>query len=83
MSNGIDDKVTRFKRPLLYVMEVFYAAAGVMHFVAPKVYARVVPPQFPRPVALVYLSGIAEIVFGIDVLVQQTRRRPLGGSSRS
>ena len=44
MSNDIDDKITWLKRPLLYVMGVFYAAAGVMHFVAPKVYARVVPP---------------------------------------
>jgi uncharacterized membrane protein len=79
MSTNIDDTLIRLKRPLLYVMSVFYAAAGVMHFVAPKVYARVVPPQFPRPVALVYLSGIAEIVLGIGVLLRRTRQRSAWG----
>jgi uncharacterized membrane protein len=74
MSSDIDDTLTRLKRLLRYVMGVFYAAAGVMHLVAPKTYARVVPPQFPQPVALVYLSGIAEIVLGIGVLIRRTRR---------
>lgn len=75
MSTDTDDALPRLKRPLLYVMGVFYAAAGVMHFVIPKVYAQAVPPQFPRPVALVYLSSIAEIVLGIGVLLRRTRRR--------
>jgi uncharacterized membrane protein len=79
MSTDIDDTLTRLKRPLLYVMGVFYAAAGMMHFVAPKVYARVVPPQFPRPVALVYLSGITEIILGIGVLFRRTRQRSAWG----
>jgi uncharacterized membrane protein len=79
MSNDIDGILIRLKRPLLYVMGLSYAAAGVMHFVAPRVYARVVPPQFPQPIALVYLSGIAEIVFGVGVLLQRTRRRSAWG----
>jgi uncharacterized membrane protein len=79
MSIDIDDTLTRLERPLLYVMGVFYAAAGTMHFVAPKVYARVVPPQFPHPVALVYLSGIAEIILGIGVLIRRTRRQSAWG----
>ena len=77
--NGTNDTLTRLKRPLLYVMGVFYTAAGVMHFVAPGAYARVVPPQFPRPVALVYLSGIAEVVLGIGVLIRRTRQRAAWG----
>ncbi|WP_273835974.1 hypothetical protein [Halococcus sp. PRR34] len=79
MSTDTDDTPPRLKRPLLYVMGVFYAAAGVMHFVAPKVYARIVPPRFPKPVALVYLSGIAEIVLGIGVLLRRTRQRSAWG----
>ncbi|EMA49792.1 DoxX family protein [Halococcus salifodinae] len=79
MSTDTDDTPPRLKRPLLYVMGVFYAAAGVMHFVAPKVYARIVPPRFPKPAALVYLSGIAEIVLGIGVLLRRTRQRSAWG----
>jgi len=74
MSNDTDGTLAGLKRPLLYVMGFLYVLAGVMHFVAPKVYARIVPPQFPRPVFLVYLSGIAEIVLGIGVVIRRTRR---------
>jgi uncharacterized membrane protein len=55
-------------------MGLVYVLAGVLHFVAPETYERVVPPQFPRPRTLVYLSGIAEIVLGIGVLFERTRR---------
>jgi uncharacterized membrane protein len=79
MDTDTDDTPSRLKRPLRYVMGVFYAAAGMLHFVAPTVYARVVPPQFPRPVALVYLSGIAEVVLGIGVLLRRTQRRAAWG----
>jgi uncharacterized membrane protein len=56
-----------------------YVIAGVLHFVAPEMYERVVPPQFPRPRTLVYLSGSAEIVLGIGVLFERTRRRSAWG----
>ena len=74
MKNDTDSTLARLKRPLLYVMGFLYVLAGVLHFVAPKVYARIVPPSFPRPVFLVYLSGIAEIVLGIGVVIRRTRR---------
>jgi uncharacterized membrane protein len=62
------------KRPLRYVMGLTYVVAGVLHFVAPKVYEQVVPPQFPKPRTLVSLSGVAEVVLGIGVLFERTRR---------
>ena len=64
----------RLKRPLLYVMSLGYVVAGVMHFVVPEAYVQVVPPVLPAPLALVYLSGVAEVALGIGVLVPQTRR---------
>jgi len=60
-------------------MGLSYIGAGVTHFRTPKVYARIVPPQFPRPVALAYLSGIAEIALGVGVLFRRTRRRSAWG----
>lgn len=58
-------------------MGVLYVFAGVMHFVAPDMYERIVPPGLPRPRALVFLSGIAEIVLGLGVLVPRPRVRRL------
>ncbi|WP_440990649.1 DoxX family protein [Haloarchaeobius baliensis] len=71
--------IARFKRPLLYVMGPLYIVAGILHFVAPDAYERVVPPQFPRPRELVYLSGIAEIALGVGVLLPSTRKRSAWG----
>lgn len=63
-----------FKRSLLYVMGAGYVLAGAMHFVAPRLYVQIVPPSLPRPLELVYLSGVAEIALGVGVLVRRTRR---------
>ena len=62
------------ERPLRSVMGGLYVLAGAMHFVLPSVYAQVILPVFPRPLALVYLSGVAEIVLGVGVVVPRTRR---------
>ncbi|WP_152042918.1 DoxX family protein [Salinigranum salinum] len=74
MRDVVRNRLGRYKRPLRYVMGVLYVVAGAMHFVVPQVYVQVVPPSLPRPLALVYLSGIAEILLGLGVLVPRTRR---------
>lgn len=75
MSDGDDDgPLARRKGPLRYWMGATYVIAGVMHFVAPKTFARAVPPGFPRPRALVYLSGLAEIGLGLGVAIRRTQR---------
>lgn len=66
--------LSRFKRPLRYVMGALYVVAGVLHFVVPDLYVQIVPPALPAPLALVYLSGVAEVAVGIGVLVPRTRR---------
>ncbi|MWG35305.1 DoxX family protein [Halomarina oriensis] len=68
---------SRHGRPFL--LALFYVVAGVTHFVSPRTYTSIVPPQFPRPLALVYLSGIAEIALGVGVLFRRTRRRSAWG----
>jgi len=79
MADTTTNTLERLKRPLRYLMGLLYIGAGVTHFRAPEVYARIVPPQFPRPVALVYLSGLAEIVLGTGVLFKRTRRQSAWG----
>lgn len=50
-----------------------YIFAGIMHFVKPRLYQRVIPPYLPKPALLVSLSGIAEIILGIAVCIPATR----------
>ncbi|MFT4946505.1 MAG: putative membrane protein [Natronomonas sp.] len=73
MTSQIRRSFGRFKRPLLYVMGIFYIVAGILHFANPAFYLQIMPPFLPAPLALVYLSGIAEIVVGVGVLIPQTR----------
>lgn len=68
------DTLRRLRRPLLYVMGVLYAVAGVLHFVVPELYVQIVPPMLPAGLALVYLSGLAEIAVGVGVLLPRTRQ---------
>ena len=64
----------RLKGPLLLVMGPMYVVAGIFHFLVPGVYVQIVPPVFPAPSALVYLSGLAEIAVGIGLLIPRKRR---------
>jgi len=69
----------RLEEPLCYLMGAAYVVAGVAHFLAPAVYEQVVPPSLPRPRALVYLSGVAEIALGVGVAIPRTRRHAAWG----
>lgn len=53
----------------------FFVLAGAMHFLRPAMYRRIVPPYLPAPDALVYLSGAAEAVGGLGLMLPGTRRR--------
>ncbi len=52
----------------------FFVFAGVMHFVIPRTYRKIVPPWVPAPEAMVYASGVAEIAGGVGMLVPARRR---------
>jgi len=60
----------------LYIMSLFYIGAGILHFVRPAVYLKIMPTELPYPLELVYASGICEILFGLLLLFPATR--PLG-----
>jgi uncharacterized membrane protein len=55
------------------LLAVLMVVAGVMHFVAPSAYERIVPRWLPAPRALVWLSGVFEVLGGIGLLVPETR----------
>jgi uncharacterized membrane protein len=62
------------KRLSVVVMATFYVLAGVNHFANPDFYMPMMPPYVPWHRAMVYLSGVAEIVLGVGVLAPATRR---------
>lgn len=51
-----------------------FIAAGLNHFRNPLFYQRIIPPGFPAPGLLVALSGVAEILGGVGLLVGPLRR---------
>jgi len=55
-------------------LAVLFVVAGTLHFVFPAVYERIVPPYYPHPAALVVISGVAEILGGLGLLLERTRR---------
>ncbi len=56
------------------LISLLFIAGGVNHFRSPALYAEIMPPYLPFPLALVYLSGLAEIAGGVGVLHPKTRR---------
>jgi len=56
------------------LLAVFFVVAGANHFRTPDIYLGMMPPWLPRPLTLIYISGAAEVLGGIGVLVPFTRR---------
>jgi uncharacterized membrane protein len=56
------------------VFGVLFVAAGVMHFVAPDFYMKIMPPYLPYPRTLVLVSGGFEIALGVFLLIPLTSR---------
>jgi uncharacterized membrane protein len=62
------------KKIFLYLFAVLFISAGLNHFVAPGFYEKMLVGFLPYPVALNYLSGIAEILGGIGLMVPAFRK---------
>jgi uncharacterized membrane protein len=65
--------VSTFKLMALWALAAAMVAIGVLHFVRPKPFVRIVPKYLPAPLALVYISGFFEILGGIGLLIPETR----------
>jgi uncharacterized membrane protein len=59
---------------LLILAALFYAGAGLLHFLRTGFYLKIMPPYIPWHVAMVYVSGVAEIAGGIGLLIPRLRR---------
>lgn len=57
-----------------WVVALGFVGIGITHFAAPEPFVRIVPDALPFPHALVYISGAAEILGGVGLLIASTRR---------
>jgi uncharacterized membrane protein len=65
----------RRARPALRaLLAVAMMGVGVMHFVTPDPFVRIVPAYLPAHLALVYVSGFFEILGGAGLFVTRVRR---------
>ncbi|HEX2128624.1 MAG TPA: DoxX family protein [Solirubrobacterales bacterium] len=55
------------------LLAAFFTFAGTMHFLRPREYEAIVPPQVPMHREVVAISGVAEIVGGLAVLPRRSR----------
>lgn len=63
----------------LYLMAAIYIFAGMMHFIKPKAYLRIMPRYLPNPKLLVTLSGIVEIMLGVGLCFPSTKNIAISG----
>jgi uncharacterized membrane protein len=61
------------KSAMLYFMVLIFCAAGVYHFVNPKMYQRIMPAYLPYHLPLIYITGVLEILFALLLIPESTR----------
>ena len=69
----------KVKRVALWLCAASYIAVGINHFTDPDLFVLIVPAYLPEPLLLVHLSGIAEILGGVGLLIPQTRKAAAWG----
>jgi uncharacterized membrane protein len=65
---------SRLRRLVRVAFALFFVAAGLNHFITPEWYlTNQMPPWVPFPLAMLYLTGIAEIAGGVGLLIPSLR----------
>jgi uncharacterized membrane protein len=64
----------RVRAALRWLLTIFMVAAGANHFIHPLPYVQMMPSSLGMPWTLVYVSGVAEILGGLGLILPATRR---------
>lgn len=56
------------------LISLAFVGSGVLHFLKPDSYTKIVPSYLPTPKTLVYISGVFEILGGIGLVVPKSRQ---------
>ena len=57
----------------LYLQAVLYTITGIIHFVRPSFYEKIMPSWLPFHTLAIYSSGVVEMLLGIGLLFSATR----------
>jgi uncharacterized membrane protein len=71
--------MSRTKLALKILLGVAMIGVGILHFVRPDGFVKIVPSYLPSPLALVYVSGFFEVLGGAGLLVPRTQRAAAWG----
>ena len=53
----------------IYLMGIFYIIVGIKHFQDPGWFVQIIPPILPYKYALVYISGLFEVLLGVLLMI--------------
>jgi uncharacterized membrane protein len=56
-----------------YLIGGIFALAGLLHFIKPEMYIGIMPDYIPFHKAMVYISGVAELLGGIGIMIPAFR----------
>ena len=62
------------QRIALVLASAFYIGAGILHFTKTAFYLKIMPPYIPWHPAMVWISGVCEILGGLGLLIPRVRR---------
>lgn len=63
----------QFRDNLRLALGVSFIITGVTHFLMPDIFIKMMPPFLPWPLALVYISGVFEILGGLGLMLARTK----------
>ena len=69
----------KLKRAFRLILGLSMVAVGVLHFVEPSGFVKIVPGWLPAPLLLVQVSGFFEIAGGLGLLVGRVHRAAAWG----
>ncbi|WP_199330652.1 DoxX family protein [Microcoleus sp. FACHB-68] len=72
-------KIENLKEIFRVILSVALIVLGVLHFTISEPFVKIMPPQLPYPLELVYISGFFEILGAIGLLVPPVSRAAAWG----
>ena len=67
-------KLNQIKNITIYVMSLLYIIVGIKHFIDMEYFIAIIPPLIRYKKEVVLLSGLIEIVLGLFLLFEKTRK---------
>jgi uncharacterized membrane protein len=69
---GRGNAMPRLKTVMRFTLGGLFILAGILHFLNPDMYLRIMPPYLPWHPELVAVSGAFEVVLGVLLLIRRT-----------